>query len=67
MGPYEGKKMVGISLAVNSNGIVARGTYNEIASDLVIAEIEVKPKKEQGTAIGEMLKAKGLYKDFPGK
>lgn len=62
-GPYEGKKMVGMSLAVSNQGILAQGTYNEIASELILVDIEIQKKKERGTAIGEMLKKKGFFKD----
>lgn len=58
-GPYEGKKMVGISLAVGKDGLIASGSYNEIASELITIDVELNPRKEQGTAIGEMLKTKG--------
>ena len=64
-GPYEGKKMVGMSMAVGSEGIYARGTYNELASELIIADIEVKPRKQLGTNIGEMLRSKGYYDGLP--
>lgn len=62
-GPYEGKKMVGMSLAVGKEGVLAHGTYNEIASELITVEFEVNPRREKGTAIGSMLKKKGLYKN----
>lgn len=58
-GPYEGKKMVGCSLAVGKGGIIAQGIYNEFAGDLVIADIEMPQRKEKGTAIGVMLQKKG--------
>lgn len=58
-GPYEGKKMVGCSLAVGAEGILSRGTYNEFAGELVVTEFEVPLRKEKGTEIGEMLKNKG--------
>ena len=58
-GPYEGKKMVGCSLAVDRNGIIARGKFNEFAGDLIIADITIPERKETGTAIGEMLLKKG--------
>ncbi|MDO8748391.1 MAG: carbon-nitrogen hydrolase family protein [Candidatus Omnitrophota bacterium] len=61
-GPYEGKKMVGCSLVVGKDGIIVQGTYNEFASELVIAEINISPRIERGTAIGEMLSRKGYYK-----
>ena len=61
-GPYEGKKMVGCSLAVGRTGIIARGQYNEFAGELIIAEFDVPHREEKGTAIGEMLnnRAEGL-------
>jgi hypothetical protein len=58
-GPYEGKKMVGCSLAVGKNGILARGQYNEFAGELVTIEFNVPERCEKGTAIGEMLKKQG--------
>jgi predicted amidohydrolase len=58
-GPYEGKKMIGCSLVVDRNGLVAQGKYNEFASDLVVAEITVPMRQEHGTAIGEMLTKQG--------
>lgn len=60
-GPYEGKKMVGCSLAVGQSGILARGQFNEFAGELVTVEFEVPQRREKGTAIGEMLKRQ---KDF---
>jgi predicted amidohydrolase len=66
-GPYEGKKMVGCSLAVNKDGIIARGPYLEFAGELVVVATEVPVRKEKGTAIGEMLKTKGYQFDsLPG-
>ena len=62
-GPYEGKKMVGCSLAVGRQGIIAQGRYNEFASDLVVADVEVPQRKEKGTEIGEMLIKKGYIKN----
>ena len=58
-GPYEGKKMIGCSLAVGRESIIARGPFNEFAGDLVIAEFDVPQRKEKGTTIGEMLKKQG--------
>lgn len=62
-GPYEGKKKIGCSLAVDRSGIVANGTYNEFAGELVIANINIPQRKEKGTAIGEMLRKKGYYEN----
>jgi predicted amidohydrolase len=62
-GPYEGKKMVGCSLAVDKQGIIARGPYLEFAGELIVVETEVPVRREKGTAIGEMLKARGYQFD----
>ena len=55
-GPYKGKKMVGCSLLVDKNGIITKGKYNEFAGELITSDINVPQRKEEGTAIGEMLK-----------
>ena len=60
-GVYEGKKMVGCSLAVNKDGIVVEGKYNEFTGQLVITDITIPPPRVLGTAIGESLKMRGLY------
>ena len=62
-GPYEGKKMVGCSLAVGKNGIIAQGQMNEFAGQLVIAEFDIPQRREKGTQIGEMLQRKGYRFD----
>jgi predicted amidohydrolase len=59
-GPYEGKKMVGCSLCVGKEGIIAEGVFNEFASDLVIAIFDIPQRTEKGVQIGKMLKQKGL-------
>lgn len=58
-GPYEGKKMVGCSLAVGRNGIISQGSYNEFAGELVIAEFNITSRVEKGTDIVAMTKSKG--------
>jgi predicted amidohydrolase len=60
-GPYEGKKMVGCSMAVDKNGVIVKGVYNELTGNLVIAEINVVPRDAKGTDIGKMLNRKGYY------
>lgn len=47
-GPYEGKKMVGCSLAVDENGILAQGEFNEFAGDLKTVEVTLKPAARKG-------------------
>lgn len=63
-GPYEGKKMVGCSLAVDNSGIVAQGVFNEFAGELVVADLTLKLQSIKGTQFGEMLKAKGFRTDL---
>ena len=58
-GPYEGKKSVGCSLAVDAHGVQARGPFNEFASELVVATLKRPHRPERGTEIGEMLLRKG--------
>ncbi len=61
-GPYEGMKMVGCSLAVGPQGIIARGRYNEFAGELVIAEVEIPQGQKKGTAIGDMIAKQNQFK-----
>ncbi|MCF8257812.1 MAG: carbon-nitrogen hydrolase family protein [Flavobacteriales bacterium] len=51
-GPYEGKKMVGCSLCVGPQGIIAQGAYNEFAGDLAIAEFAMPVRTRKGVQIG---------------
>lgn len=62
-GPYEGKKMVGCSLCVGKQGIIAQGMMNEFAGELVVAEFSLPMRKEKGTEIGAMLQQKGYKFD----
>jgi len=58
-GPYEGKKMVGCSLCVGSQGIVAQGMFNEFAGELVVAAFDLPERTLKGVQIGEVLTRKG--------
>lgn len=62
-GPYEGKKMVGCSLAVDKNGIVVQGLFNEFAGELIVADIRIPERVEKGTEIGQMLMKTGYRFD----
>lgn len=59
-GPYEGKKMIGCSLAVDKFGNYLEGEFNEFASDLKIVDVKIEDNKYKGTQYGkrisEMLK-----------
>jgi hypothetical protein len=59
-GVYEGRKMVGCSLAVNKDGVIAEGKFNEFAGQLIVADITIPPPRTLGTAIGDSLKSRGL-------
>jgi predicted amidohydrolase len=61
-GPFEGKKMVGCSLALNHNGILVKSDFNEFASDIKFLEIELENKKIKGTQIGPLIKKEGYLK-----
>ena len=66
-GPYEGKKSIGCSLAVDAAGVRAQGKFNEFAGDLVVADLPRPVRAEKGTQIGEMLLRKGFRFDvLPG-
>lgn len=58
-GPYEGKKMVGCSLAVSKTGEITQGEFNEFASDLKIVDLELGSAKWKGTQFGKMINLKG--------
>jgi hypothetical protein len=55
--------MIGCSLAVDRDGLVAQGKKNEFAGDLIIIDIELPERKEKGTQIGKMLSGKGYKFD----
>ena len=57
-GPYEGKKMIGCSLAVDKDGIIAQGEFNEIAGDMKVVDVSLKPLKWKGTQFDKMVKDK---------
>ncbi|WP_460608292.1 carbon-nitrogen hydrolase family protein [Hymenobacter terrigena] len=62
-GPYEGKKSVGCSLAVDAHGVRAQGAFNEFAGQLVVADLARPHRPERGTDIGVMLQRKGYRFD----
>jgi predicted amidohydrolase len=63
-GPYEGKKMVGKSLVVDKNGILAEGMFNEFAGELRVVEVALEEHMVQGTQIGRRLKERGYQFDL---
>ncbi len=59
-GPYEGKKMVGCSVATNKDGIITRGQFNEFSSDLVYVNVDVENNGIKGTQVGTKIFNEGF-------
>ncbi|MFN8777168.1 MAG: carbon-nitrogen hydrolase family protein [Flavobacteriales bacterium] len=64
-GPYEGKKSIGCSLVVGPDGVMGQGRFNEFAGELIVTEFDVPERRERGTQIGKMLKARGVEFEQP--
>jgi predicted amidohydrolase len=59
-GPWEGRKVIGCSLAVGPGGaVLARGPYGEHAEALVVLEVELRPSIGRGTQLAGALEARG--------
>jgi len=59
-GPWEGRKCIGCSLAVGSDGnILAKGPYGEEAEELVVVRVPLKGLEVKGTAIASELRERG--------
>jgi hypothetical protein len=50
--------MVGCSLAVDENGIIAQGEFNESAGDLMVVDVGIKPTRWRGTQFSQMIAQK---------
>jgi hypothetical protein len=50
--------MIGCSLAVNKDGIIAQGEFNEFAGDMKVVEVILKPQQWRGTQWDERIKSK---------
>lgn len=61
-GPYEGKKMIGCSLAVEKDGKYIQGEFNEFAGDLKVVDVDLGDNKWQGTQYGDLVKQKTSIK-----
>jgi predicted amidohydrolase len=53
-GPYEGKKMIGCSLAVDKYGNYIQGEFNEFAGDLKVVEVELGSLEYKGVQYGKL-------------
>jgi predicted amidohydrolase len=62
-GPYEGKKMVGCSLAVSNKGIIGQGQFNEFAGEVIYLETEVPQQNAIGALLNEKIVANGFVKE----
>ena len=59
-GPYEGKKMVGCSLAINKTGVLSKGQFNEFAGELIVLETEIPQKSFKGTELSDFVEKQGV-------
>ena len=50
-GPYEGKKMIGRSLAVDGSGVLKEGQFNEFAGEVIFVDVKVPTIEKLGTAL----------------
>lgn len=62
-GPYEGKKMVGCSLAVNSEGVLRKGQFNEFAGELIFLEAAVPAAGSKGAVLNEEIVKRGFIRE----
>ena len=62
-GPYEGKKKVGCSLAVDKNGVLKKGQFNEFAGEVIFVDINVPKNGAKGTILNEKISNKGFIRE----
>lgn len=62
-GPYEGKKMIGCSLAVSDKGIIAQGQFNEFAGEVIYLETNIPQQNVVGSLLNEKILANGFVKE----
>lgn len=60
-GPYEGKKMVGCSLAVGPEGVLAKGQFNEFAGQVIVFDAETPSARKKGTQMGVFAREQGVH------
>lgn len=65
-GPYEGKKMIGCSIAIGKDGMIAEGKRNEFAGELTVCKFEIPQGQSLGTYVGERNTRDGVYKGLEG-
>ncbi|MCB9204931.1 MAG: carbon-nitrogen hydrolase family protein [Flavobacteriales bacterium] len=62
-GPYEGKKMVGCSLAVSREGVLRKGQFNEFAGELIFLETEIPEQGKKGAVLNEEIVKQGFVRE----
>ena len=61
-GPWNGRKVIGCSLAVGPGGtILAEGPYGDDAEALVVVEVNPRVPIAKGTLVAEALRARGYH------
>ena len=63
-GPFEGRKMIGCSIAIDKDGNVFKGDFNEFANDIKFIDISINEKKIKGTEIGPIIYKKNFLDDW---
>ena len=62
-GPFEGKKMIGCSIAIDKDGKISKGEFNEFANDIKFFETTLNKKKIKGTEVGQIIYKKNFLND----
>ncbi|MCF8463392.1 MAG: carbon-nitrogen hydrolase family protein [Flavobacteriales bacterium] len=62
-GPYEGKKMVGCSLAVTEKGIIGQGQFNEFAGEVIYVDADIHPQNAFGSVLNQKISSKGFAQE----
>lgn len=59
-GPWQGRKVIGCSLATDRHGeVLAMGPYGDSAEALIVVDVELRPIQVTGTQIADDLAARG--------
>jgi len=59
-GPWEGRRCIGCSLAVDRHGqILLQASYGQQADELLLVDVELRPEVPFGTSTAEALRRKG--------
>jgi predicted amidohydrolase len=58
-GPWQGRKCIGCSLAVDPSGVIGRGPYGESAEDVICVEVTPRMPIARGTQMADALRKRG--------